>query len=144
MTTPQIRQSVTDTVFDTPLVRLNRVIPETHATVLLKGEPFNPMSSVKDRIAEAMISDAEARGLLRDLADADIRAKVIRRHSHGIALFQSASREMGPVLTPKSKPISTMNENNDAFGVTIWPKKIKRLPFCIPVRQPKRRAALSV
>ncbi|MHC5114430.1 MAG: cysteine synthase A [Planctomycetota bacterium] len=64
MSTFQIHGSVTDTVFNTPLVRLNRVIPEGHATVLLKGESFNPMSSVKDRIAEAMIADAEERGLL--------------------------------------------------------------------------------
>ncbi|MEM1329124.1 MAG: cysteine synthase A [Planctomycetota bacterium] len=58
-------QSVTDTVFNTPLIRLNRVIPEGHATVLVKGEAFNPMASVKDRIAEAMIADAEAKGELK-------------------------------------------------------------------------------
>lgn len=57
--------SVTETVFNTPLIRLNKVIPAGHATVLVKGEAFNPMNSVKDRIAEAMISDAEAKGLLK-------------------------------------------------------------------------------
>jgi len=60
----QIFDSITHTVFNTPLIRLQRVIPEHHATVLLKAESFNPMSSVKDRIAEAMIADAELRGLL--------------------------------------------------------------------------------
>ncbi|MCP3978414.1 MAG: pyridoxal-phosphate dependent enzyme, partial [bacterium] len=65
MATQQVYGSVIDTVFNTPLVRLNRVIPEGHATVLLKGEAFNPMSSVKDRIAEAMIRDAEEKGLLK-------------------------------------------------------------------------------
>ncbi|MEM7623565.1 MAG: cysteine synthase A [Planctomycetota bacterium] len=55
---------VTDTVFHTPLIRLRNVIDPEHATVLVKSESFNPMNSVKDRIAEAMISDAEARGLV--------------------------------------------------------------------------------
>lgn len=64
MPTAMLADQITDTVFNTPLVRLRRVIPEGHATVLLKGESFNPMSSVKDRIAEAMIADAEAKGEL--------------------------------------------------------------------------------
>ncbi len=55
---------ITDTVFDTPLIQLKKLIPEDHATVLLKAETFNPMASVKDRIADAMISDAEECGLL--------------------------------------------------------------------------------
>ncbi len=56
---------ITETVFNTPLVRLRRVIPNDHAQVLLKGEAFNPMSSVKDRIAAAMIAEAEDKGLVR-------------------------------------------------------------------------------
>jgi cysteine synthase A len=54
--------SITETCFNTPLVRLRRVVPEEHGAVLLKCEFFNPMASVKDRIAEAMISAAEAEG----------------------------------------------------------------------------------
>jgi cysteine synthase A len=56
--------SITQTVFNTPMVRLRRIIPRDHAAVLLKLEFFNPMASVKDRIAEAMISDAERRGII--------------------------------------------------------------------------------
>lgn len=48
----------------TPLVRLNRVIGETTATVLAKIEGRNPAYSVKCRIGAAMIWDAEKRGLL--------------------------------------------------------------------------------
>jgi cysteine synthase A len=44
------------------LVRLRRVVPQDHATVLVKCEFFNPMASVKDRIAEAMIGAAEREG----------------------------------------------------------------------------------
>ncbi len=57
--------SITDTVFNTPLVRLKRVVPpECEATVLAKLEFFNPMASVKDRIAEAMISAGERDGVV--------------------------------------------------------------------------------
>ncbi len=48
----------------TPLVRLNRVVGNTHATVLAKIEGRNPAYSVKCRIGAAMIWDAEERGLL--------------------------------------------------------------------------------
>ena len=56
--------SIVNTVFDTPLVNLHALVPPDHATVLVKCEFFNPMASVKDRIAEAMISAAERDGLL--------------------------------------------------------------------------------
>jgi cysteine synthase A len=61
----KIYNSIVDTCFNTPLVKLQRVIPSGGATVLVKCEFFNPMASVKDRIAEAMISDAEKRGLVK-------------------------------------------------------------------------------
>ena len=51
-------------VGQTPLVRLNRIIPSDHAKILLKCEYFNPLSSVKDRIGLAMIEDAELTGEL--------------------------------------------------------------------------------
>lgn len=51
--------SIVQTAFDTPLVRLGRVIPSQHAEVLLKLEFFNPYASVKDRIGRAMIEAAE-------------------------------------------------------------------------------------
>jgi cysteine synthase A len=56
--------SITETVFNTPLIRLQRLVPEDHATVYVKGEFFNPMASVKDRIAEAMIGAAERDGTI--------------------------------------------------------------------------------
>jgi cysteine synthase A len=49
----------------TPVVRLNRVVPAGAATIYLKLESANPGGSVKDRIALAMIEDAEARGALK-------------------------------------------------------------------------------
>jgi cysteine synthase A len=49
----------------TPVVRLNRIVPAGSASVFLKLESANPGGSVKDRIALAMIEDAERRGVLR-------------------------------------------------------------------------------
>jgi len=56
--------SIVDTCFNTPMVRLRRLVPPDHAAVFIKCEFFNPMASVKDRIAEAMITDAEERDLI--------------------------------------------------------------------------------
>jgi cysteine synthase A len=56
--------SIVEAVGNTPLVRLNRIVPEGSATVYAKLESFNPMWSVKDRIAKAMIEDAEKKGLI--------------------------------------------------------------------------------
>jgi cysteine synthase len=60
-----VAESVVDVVGDTPLVRLNRVVPADGARVLAKMESLNPGGSVKDRIAVSMIEDAERRGLLK-------------------------------------------------------------------------------
>lgn len=55
--------SLVETTFNTPMVRLNRIMPEG-ATVLGKCEFFNPLASVKDRIGRAMIEAAERQGLI--------------------------------------------------------------------------------
>ena len=62
----QVYDSILDTIGNTPLVRLNRVPQEDGAVgeVLAKLEFFNPLSSVKDRIASSMIEAAEASGKL--------------------------------------------------------------------------------
>ena len=60
-----IQSDVTKLIGNTPVVRLNQLPAEGSATVLVKLEYFNPGGSVKDRIALAMIEDAEARGILK-------------------------------------------------------------------------------
>ncbi len=58
----KIASEVADLVGGTPLVRLNRVVDDCHATILGKLESANPGNSVKDRIGKAMIEAAEASG----------------------------------------------------------------------------------
>jgi cysteine synthase A len=59
-----IHDSILDTIGHTPVVRLHRIAP-ANVTLFAKVESFNPGGSVKDRLAIAIILDAEARGLLK-------------------------------------------------------------------------------
>jgi cysteine synthase A len=60
-----IRASTLDAIGNTPVVRLQKVVPPGSADVLVKLEYFNPTGSYKDRMAKAMIEYAEQRGDLR-------------------------------------------------------------------------------
>lgn len=62
----RIYDDITKTVGSTPLVRLNRLTEGLEATVVVKLESFNPLSSVKDRMGVALIEDAEKKGLLKN------------------------------------------------------------------------------
>jgi cysteine synthase len=59
-----IHESILGTIGKTPVVRIQRLAP-THVTVYVKCEFFNPLGSVKDRLAIAIIEDAERRGTLK-------------------------------------------------------------------------------
>ena len=63
-----IYKKITDLIGGTPLLELTNTekINELNATVLAKLEYFNPAGSVKDRVAKAMIDDAEAKGILKE------------------------------------------------------------------------------
>lgn len=60
----KIAQDITALIGNTPLVKVNRLTQGAAAEVVAKLESFNPASSVKDRIAFAMITNAEQKGLL--------------------------------------------------------------------------------
>ncbi len=59
-----IHESILDTIGSTPIVRLHRIAPR-HVTLYAKVEAFNPGGSVKDRLALAIVLDAERRGELK-------------------------------------------------------------------------------
>jgi cysteine synthase A len=60
----KVADNICELIGDTPMVRLNRVVPSEAATVYAKLEMFNPCASVKDRIALSMIEAAERAGLI--------------------------------------------------------------------------------
>ncbi|EEK52923.1 Cysteine synthase [Bacillus cereus ATCC 10876] len=62
----RVAQSVSELIGKTPIVKLNRIVESDSADIYLKLEFMNPGSSVKDRIALAMIEDAEKNGLLKE------------------------------------------------------------------------------
>ncbi len=59
-----IHDSIIGTIGHTPVVRLNRIAPD-HVEMFVKIEAFNPLGSVKDRLAWAIVADAERKGLLK-------------------------------------------------------------------------------
>src|SRR5689334_24920477 len=59
-----IYDSILGTIGNTPVVRINRIAPE-NVTMYVKCEAFNPLHSVKDRLAIGIIEDAERRGTLK-------------------------------------------------------------------------------
>lgn len=91
-----IYSDVISTVGRTPLIKLNRVTNGAEATIALKGEFFNPLGSVKDRIGYAMINAAERDGILTP------KTTIIEPTSGntGIALaFVAAARGYKLILT---------------------------------------------
>jgi len=61
----KIARNVLDLIFNTPMVKLNRVVIEGGANVYAKLEAYSPGGSIKDRIALSMIEDAEKKGILK-------------------------------------------------------------------------------
>ena len=56
---------ITGLIGSTPLIKLNKIVPENYANIYAKVEYFNPGGSVKDRIALSMVVNAEKKGLLK-------------------------------------------------------------------------------
>jgi len=59
-----IYNNILETIGNTPIVRINNMGPD-HVDLYVKVESFNPLASVKDRLALAIINDAEKRGTLQ-------------------------------------------------------------------------------
>lgn len=61
----RVVNNITELIGNTPMVKLNRIVPEDAADVYVKLEMFNPSKSVKDRAAYNMIKVAEEKGLIQ-------------------------------------------------------------------------------
>ena len=59
-----IHDSILSTIGNTPIIKINRLAP-AHVNMYVKAEFFNPLASVKDRLAFAIINDAEQKGQLK-------------------------------------------------------------------------------
>ena len=81
-----IYDNILDTIGDTPIVKLHRIAP-AHVSLYVKVESFNPGGSVKDRLAIAIVLDAEKRGALKP-GDTIIEAT---SGNTGVALAQVAA-----------------------------------------------------
>src|SRR5262249_59339458 len=105
--------SIAQAIGDTPMIRLNRVIPAGQATVFAKCEFFQPLNSVKDRIGVAMIEAGERDGKVKK----DTVIVEPTSGNTGIALaFVCAAKGYKLILT---MPESMSVERRGAFRV-FW------------------------
>ncbi|MCA9230227.1 MAG: cysteine synthase A [Planctomycetales bacterium] len=96
-------QNAAEAIGDTPMIRINRLVPEGHATVFAKCEFFQPLNSVKDRIGAAMIAAGERDGKI----NADTHIVEPTSGNTGIALaFVCAAKGYRLTLTmPESMSV---------------------------------------
>lgn len=62
----KVYENVAEAIGDTPMIRINRLIPQEQSTVFAKCEFFQPLNSVMDRIGAAMIEAGEREGNVKE------------------------------------------------------------------------------
>ncbi|RXZ79304.1 cysteine synthase A [Paenibacillaceae bacterium] len=112
----KIVQNVTELIGDTPLVRLNRIVPEGSAEIYVKLEYQNPGSSVKDRIAISMIEVAEQEGLIKP--GDTIVEPTSGNTGIGLALVAAAKGYRAILVMPETMSIERRNLLR-AYGAEI-------------------------
>ena len=103
----KLANSVADLIGKTPIVKLNRVTNPEDAEVYVKLEYFNPGSSVKDRIALAMIENAEKAGKLT--ADSTIIEPTSGNTGIGLAMIASAKGYKAVLVMPDTMSLERRN-----------------------------------
>jgi cysteine synthase len=96
----QTFDTVTQTIGNTPMIKINRLLPAEHATVFAKCEFFQPLNSVKDRIGVAMIEAAEREGLIN--ADSHIIEPTSGNTGIALAFVCAAKRYRLTLTMPES------------------------------------------
>ncbi|WP_059174217.1 cysteine synthase A [Bacillus sp. FJAT-27445] len=103
----RVANSVADLVGNTPIVKLNRLVDENSAEVFLKLEYMNPGSSVKDRIALAMIEAAEEKG---DLKEGDTIIEPTSGNTGiGLAMIAAAKGYKAILVMPETMSMERRN-----------------------------------
>ncbi|MEQ2529004.1 cysteine synthase A [Robertmurraya yapensis] len=103
----RIANSITELVGQTPVVKLNRLVDENSADVYLKLEYMNPGSSVKDRIALAMIEAAEEQGKLK--AGDTIIEPTSGNTGIGLAMVAAAKGYKAILVMPETMSLERRN-----------------------------------
>ncbi|MCG7386598.1 MULTISPECIES: cysteine synthase A [Paenibacillus] len=103
----KVVNNVTELIGGTPLVRLNRIVPEGSAEVFVKLEYQNPGSSVKDRIAISIVEEAEKEGKLKP-GDTIIEA-TSGNTGIGLAMVAAAKGYKSVIVMPETMSLERRN-----------------------------------
>ncbi|WP_217597008.1 cysteine synthase A [Cohnella sp. GbtcB17] len=103
----KIVQNITDLIGDTPLVRLNRIVPEGSAEVYVKVEYQNPGASDKDRIAISIVEEAEKEGKLKP--GGTIVEATSGNTGIGLALVAAAKGYRAVIVMPETMSLERRN-----------------------------------
>lgn len=104
---PKVVNNVTELIGGTPLVRLNRIVPEDSAEIYVKLEFQNPGASVKDRIAVSMVEEAEKDGLLKP--GGTIVEATSGNTGIGLAMVASAKGYKAIIVMPETMSLERRN-----------------------------------
>lgn len=108
--------NITDLIGDTPVVKLNRIVPACAADVYVKLEMFNPSKSVKDRAAFNMIKNAEEQGIIGE--GATIIEPTSGNTGIGLAMVAAAKGYRAILVLPDNATKERINLLK-AFGAEV-------------------------
>ncbi|GIO39752.1 cysteine synthase A [Paenibacillus antibioticophila] len=103
----KVVNNVTELIGDTPLVKLNRIVPEDSAEIYVKLEYQNPGSSVKDRIAFSIVEEAEKAGRLKP--GGTIVEATSGNTGIGLAMVAAAKGYKAVIIMPETMSLERRN-----------------------------------